>query len=256
MTLRISVSTVSEQDIRLLIVDADPEPALPNTVLTNRVGKVNGNFDFMIGLPLVRKYVDVIVVNDRDNSDSSFTYNGYEKQPLIKRMDSIDMNKNHLRSFVTFMNKFCYNASVLPTNNPNNPRDMYRSDDWRFFIKYLDVIRDYKTGVESSTPARISCDTGLIEVSQKYFVPYTVPMRVATITHEYSHPWLNADPDDESEADINGLLIFRGQGFPKYEAAEAWCQILGDNDTPENIERLAIIMTMLDDYDSGKILFN
>lgn len=251
MTLNISVSTMTEQEVRLVIIDAEQE----NTVLTDRVAFVNGKFDFMIGLPLCRKYVDVVLVNNKDNSDSSFTYNGFKKLPLIKRTDSIDMRRNHLRSFVNFVQKFCYNAGVLRTNDARNDQDFYRSDDWRFFIKYLPVIRDYDTGAEVSTPARISCDTGLIEVSQKDFLQYTVPMRIATVFHEYSHPWVNADPDDESEADINGLLIFRGLGFPKYEAAEAWCTILGENDSPENMQRLAIIMKFLDDYDNNKILF-
>lgn len=253
MTLKITVSTNSEQELRLIIKDANQA----NTILTDRVAKVNGSFDFLIGMPLCRDYVDVIVINESDNgSDSGFIYEGFKKLPLVKRMDVIDFSKYNLSSYIKFIQKFCYNAGVLATNNVNNERDMYHDGNWRFFIKYVPFITDYQTGAEIETPARISVDNGLIEVSQKYFINYTVPMRIACLLHEYSHPFINENPDDESEADLNGLLIYLGLGYPRYEAVEAWCTIFGEYQSDENMERIAIIQQFVEDFDNNKIVFN
>jgi len=252
MTLKITVSTQSEQNIRLIIQDASQV----NTVLTDRTAPVNGTFEWLIGLPLVRDYVDVILVNQSDNdSDRLFTYDGFKKLSLEKRMDVIDFSKYNLSSYIKFIQKFCFNAGVLRTNDPANTQDYYRDENWHFFIKYLPVIRD-ENGMESTTPARISVDNALIEVSQKYFINYTVPMRMACLLHEYSHPFINEDPDDESEADLNGLIIYLGLGYPRYEAAEAWCTIFDDMQTEENMERIAIIAQFIEDFDNNKIVFD
>ncbi len=252
MTLVITVSTKSEQDIRLVIYDSHQA----NTVLTDRIAKVNGTFVFKIGLPLCRKEVDVIVVNAADGSDNGFTYHGFKKESLVRRMDVIDFSKYHLSSYIKFIQKFCYNAGVLRTNEPGNDQDLYHDGGYHFFIRYVPVITDYETGAELTTPARISVDNGLIEISQKDFMGYTVPMRIACLLHEYSHPFINENPDDESEADLNGLIIYLGLGYPRYEGVEAWCSIFDTSQTDENMERIAIIEQFILDFDNNKIVFN
>lgn len=245
-TLQINVATKSPQELRIIIKD----PFQANTVLTDRVALVNGQDQFNIGLPLCREWVDLIIIGK--NGDSSFTYDGKpKKMPLYKRMDIVDLKQKHLRDFITFASKFAYNAGILRTNDPKNPEDLYRSDNWGFFIKYLEVIRDYETGEEIPTPARVD-DNGLIEISKKYYLPMTVPGRLGTKIHEYSHIFLNEDADDESEADVNSLLVFRSLGFPKYEALEVWCSIMEENPTEENMIRLAIIKQCLEDFDNNK----
>jgi hypothetical protein len=251
MTLKISVSTQGEQDITLIVRDSEQS----NTVLTNRGRTINGAYDFYVRMPLVRKYCDIIIVNSADGSDSSFKYLGCEKVHLEKRLDVIDFSTYYLNSYIRFIQKFCYNAGVLRCNNPNDDNDFYRSEDWRFLIKYLPVIVDYQSGEELTTPARISCNTGIIEVSQKYFIDYTVPMRMATLLHEYSHPFVNADPDDESEADLNGLIIYLGLGYPRIEAAEAWCEVFMNSPTDQNQERIRIIKQFIDDFENNKVVF-
>lgn len=253
MTLKITVSTTSQQELRLIVRDSDQV----NTVLTDRLAKVNGTFVFYIGLPLCRKYVDLIIVNYGDNeSDYGFVYHGFKKQGLVKRMDVIDFSNYHLDSYIKFIQKFCYNAGVLRTNNPLNPGDLYKDDGGYFFIRYVPAITDYETGQELTTPARISIDDGLIEVSQRDFINYTVPMRMACLLHEYSHPYVNDNADDESEADLNGLMIYLGLGYPRYEAAEAWCSIFDNCQTDENMERIAIIQQFIKDFDNNKIVFH
>ncbi len=257
MILKVSVATQSKQDIRLIVRDSEQE----YTNLTDRIAEVNGNFDFYVRMPLCRKYVDVEISNENDPSnDSSFTYtgelgSGYETMHLKKRLSVIDFTRYNLNDYIKFIQKFCYNAGVLRTNDINDPDDLYCSDKSFFFIRYLPIIRDYKTGEEVVTPCRIDVETGLIEVSQKYFINYSVPGRIATLLHEFSHPFINKDPDDETEADLNGLIIYLGLGYPRIEAIYVWCQVFEQTDTEENMERLSYIKKFIEDFDSGKMVF-
>ncbi len=252
MTLRIKVSTTSEQVIHVMVQDSTHE----NTVLTDRFATVNGKYNFDIPLVLCKKFVQVFIWCDESpQDDSCFTYEGYDKLALETRFNVIDFKTKNLNEYIRFVHNFCYTAGFIPTNDPNNTKDYYRSSNWNFFIKYLPVITDYESGDELVTPARISVDAPIIEVSQKYFKDYTVPMREATLYHEYSHPFVNSDADNESEADVNGLLIYKGLGFSSVEASECWAQILDDNPTPENEQRWEVIKQLLTDFENKKIVF-
>lgn len=251
MTLKISVETFGMQTLRLIVRDSEQA----NTELTNRTVDINGRYDFFVRMPLCRNYVDIILVNDADGSDSSFKYLGFKKQHLVRRLDVIDFTKYNLNSYIKFVQKFCYNAGVIRTNNRNDSNDFYTSDDWVFFIKYLPIITDYVTGEEIPTPCRISIDNGLIEISQKHFVPATVPGRMASLFHEFAHPHMNLNPDDETEADLNGLIIYLGLGYPRIDAGIAWCDIFMDNPTPENEERMYYIRQFIDDFENNKKIF-
>lgn len=255
MSLIVSVSTAYPQDIHLIIRDSHQA----DTILTDRVLPINGDGYFFVRLPLCRKYVDIILYNDADGSDNGFTYVGCTKEPLEKRLDLVDIdNTFNLQEFIVFLQKFCYNAGILKTNNPNSSKSYYCSkagfgEKPNFYIKYLPVIID-EYGEELTTPARIS-ESGIIEVSQKYFIGYTVPGRVATLLHEYSHIFANENPDDESEADINGLIIYLGLGYPRVEAGEVWCQIFEGYDTPENTQRLNIMFDFIENFENNDTVF-
>lgn len=252
MTLKVLVRTASEQNIRIIVKDSK----MDFTVLMNRYAPVNGDFVFYVNMPLVRNSVDLILVNDADGSDNGFEYLGYEKLPLEKRLDVIDFTTYHLNEFLRFIQKFCYNCGLLEINDPANDKDYYVSEKNHFFIKYLDVITDYETGQPIETPARICVNSGLIEVSKQYFRGYTVPMRMATLLHEYSHPYINTDKDNETEADINGLIIYLGLGYPRIEAAEAWCQIFINYPTDQNVSRIDVIRQFITDFDNNQIVIN
>lgn len=252
MTLVVSVHVDGEQDVRLIVRDSKQ----PDTKLTDRIRTISGDGLFYVRMPLCREWVDVIVTNADGNSDEGITFLGAKKTPLVRRLDIIDYNKAYkLNEFIRFVQKFCYNAGILETNDPNNDKNYYVSGNSNFYIKYLPVIRDYETGQELSTPARVSNDSPIIEVSQAHFLEYTVPMRLCTLFHEYSHPWKNENPDDESEADLNGLIIYLGLGYPRIEAGEAWCNIFMDSDTEENMERIAIIKQFIDNFEEQGVVF-
>lgn len=254
MTLVVSCYVDGEMDVRCIVRDSKQ----PDTKLTDRVRTISGDGLFYIRMPLCREWVDVILTNNDTGDDAGITFNSAKKTPLERRFDIIDFNNSYkLNEFIRFVQRFCYNAGILRTNDPNNDKDFYVSENRNFYIKYLPVIRDYETGMELETPARVSNDSPVIEVSQKHFIGYTVPMRLCTLFHEYSHPWQNTNPDDESEADLNGLIIYLGLGYPRIEAGEAWCEIFMDSASDENIERIAIIKQFIDNFEKeGKVFYN
>ena len=94
---------------------------------------------------------------------------------------------------------------------------------------------------ELRTPARISKSNGRIQVSKKQFDKYTVPMRMAILLHEFAHFYLNENIDDETEADLNGLLIYLGLGYPRIEGYEAFLQVFEGSPTQENKKRYDVI---------------
>jgi hypothetical protein len=162
------------------------------------------------------------------------------KEPLDKKLDVIDFANPLVRSFVNFATRFCYNAGSLPSGT-------YLSDDKKFVIKYLPIIED--DGQEQTTPARIDIDNGTIEISKKHFLDYTVPSRMAILLHEFSHVYLNENVDDEVEADLNGLLIYLGLGYPRIEAFEVFAKTFLTVPSDGNKMRYDKIKAFIDDFE-------
>jgi len=98
------------------------------------------------------------------------------------------------------------------------------------------------------TPARISTSNGRIQISQEAYIPFTVPMRMAILLHEFSHYYLNSDISDEVEADLNALTIYLGLGYPIKEAYAAFGETFIGSPTPLNKSRYDIIDTFIKDY--------
>jgi len=256
----LSGTAQGRQDIRIIVKDSDQA----NTVLTDRYQTVSGDFNFFVRMPLCKKFVDVIMVNDADGSDSTFTYTGYKKLMLERRLIDIDFTSYNLNEYITFIQKFCYNCGTLRVNNAGNDNDFYCSENKNalgiktgkphFHIKYLPSITDAETGEELQTPARIATDGSFIEVSQKYFVGYAVPARIAVLLHEYSHPFVNSDPDDEEEADMNGLFIYLALGYPRIEGGQAWCDVAAVTPTDQNVKRVGNVEQFITDFDKTKMV--
>jgi hypothetical protein len=120
-------------------------------------------------------------------------------------------------------------------------------------IEYLPTIVN-KDGRELTTPARISKVTGRIQVSKKQFDDYTVPMRFAILCHEFSHFYVNEDMDNESEADINGLLIYLGLGYPRIEAFQAFLEVFKDSPSQQNKKRYDRINNFIRNFEKNKMV--
>jgi hypothetical protein len=241
-TLLIKVITNSPQKIRIRVLDAEQ----PNTSFTDRYKTVNGESIFYVRMPVSPKESLVYVYNEANGNlpvgkDNTLEVESITKQPLEKKLDVIDFSNNYIRSFINFSTRFCYNAGSLNSGT-------YVSDDGKFKIQYVPVIKDM--GVEHTTPARIDVDSGLIEVSKKHFLDFTIPNRMAILLHEFSHIFLNNNIDDEIEADINGLLIYLGLGYPRIEAFEVFAKTFIVAPTEQNKERYDKIVNFIDNFEN------
>jgi hypothetical protein len=242
LTLVIKVYTNSAVNIKVKVVDADQ----PNTTFTDRSKIVDGESIFFVRMPVSPQTALVYVYNeDKGNlstgQDSSFEVDSISKEALEKKLDVIDFGNPLVRSFVTFATRFSYNAGSLSSGT-------YVSDDKMFVIKYMPTIED--NGVEQTTPARIELNTGVIEVSKKQFIDFTVPNRMAILLHEFSHVYLNNNADDEVEADLNGLLIYLGLGYPRIEAFEVFASTFMNAPTDQNKIRFDKIKNFIDEFEN------
>lgn len=241
LTLLIKVRTYQPQQIRLRVTDADQ----PNTAFTDRYKTVDGESIFFVRMPVSPKNALVSVYNEANGnlpvgSDNTVEVESITKEALDKKLDVIDFSNPLVRSFVNFATRLSYNAGSLPSGT-------YVSDDKKFVIKYLPIIED--NGVEQSTPARIDIDTGVIEISKRQFIDYTVPNRMAILLHEFSHVYLNDNVDDEVEADLNGLLIYLGVGYPRIEAFEVFAKTFLNAPTEQNKMRYDKIKAFIDNFE-------
>lgn len=251
-TLAVTVKSATgrPESIRIILKDA----TMPNTVFTDRPKTVLDEFTFFIRIPVSGKLAELIIYNERTGnvpakSDHTFEVLNVQKQPLQKKMDVVDFTNPVIRSFVNFATRFCFNAGVLTSG-------MYKSDDEKFRIEYVPTILSKRNGAEMNTPARISKVTGIIQVAQKKFVPMTIPMRMAILMHEFSHYYVNDDINNEIEADLNGLLIYLGLGYPRIEAYQAFVGTFIGTPSLENKKRADVIDKFIKDFENNNLMFN
>ena len=242
MILLIKVRTNDMQTIRIKVEDANQ----PNTFFTDRYKDVEGETIFYVRMPVSGEDVLVYIYNENvgnlaSGEDDSFEVVSITKEQLDKKLDVIDFSNPLIRSFVNFATRFSYNAGSLNSGT-------YVSDDKNFVIRYLPIIED--NGVEQTTPARIDIDTGVIELSKRHFIGYTIPNRMAILLHEFSHVYLNENVDDETEADLNGLLIYLGLGYPRIEAFEVFAKTFMSAPSQENKERFDKIKNFIDNFEN------
>jgi hypothetical protein len=241
LTLVIKVYTHEPTKLRIKVVDEYQ----PNTSFTDRTRVVDGEDVFYVRMPVSPESVLVYVFNDKNgnlesNQDDSFEVESITKESLEKKLDLIDFGNEYIRSFVNFATRFSFNAGSLPSGN-------YTSDDKKFVIKYLPIIQD--GGEEQTTPARIDIDSGEIEISKRQFMDYTIPNRMAILLHEFSHVYINDNIDDEIEADLNGLLIYLGLGYPRIEAFEVFAKTFKNAPTEENKIRFDKLRNFIDNFE-------
>lgn len=241
--MKIHLETRTPQRIRIVAKDAGK----PNTFYVNRSGMVRGKRVFELPMPISPKNLTISVFNQRYgdvNGDRSFRVQKFDVAPL----QTWDINTTKdTEEFVKFARQFSENAGVLSTG-------LYESAWGKYKIKYFDVIRNRKTGAPIPTPARIGNTTGIIEISKKDFIKYTVPMRMIILLHEFSHVYINDDIADETQADLNGLYVYLGKGFPRVEAHKAFLNVFDKADTYENERRYHKIRGYISAFDKGRIV--
>lgn len=248
MCLAVKFSVEKPCRVRIKIYDEEK----PLIVFTNRYRDVRTQDVFYIRMPITSKSVIVSIYDDAIGNlpaekEKNIKIISIDKTPLEKRMDVVDINNPSVAYFVDFAQRFCFNAPYLPTNKT------YKSDNGAIMIEYLDTIVDSK-GNQMTTPSRVSKVTGRIQVSKKEFNGYTVPMMFAILCHEFSHYYVNDNMDNESEADLNGLLIYLGLGYPRIEAYQAFLEVFKDAPNEANKKRFDLIDQFIKDFEKNKMI--
>lgn len=247
LNLKVKVKTDTPQKLRLKVYDASN----PNRVFTNRYKTIKGEESLFVRMPLTPDVAIVEVTPDKGivkkGEKENFEFLSVEKLPLERRIDINDIRDAKVRSFVDFAQRFSFNLDELEANQ------IYTSGDREYYIQLLPTILN-KNKQEMNTPARISRRTGVIQVSKKAFKEMTVPMRLAILLHEFSHFYLNEQMDNEIEADLNGLLIYLGLGYPRIEAYQAFLETFKGVPSQQNKERYDVINKFINDFESMNMI--
>jgi hypothetical protein len=246
--LKIKVKTTMPIKVRLIVYDAGQK----NTEFTNRYMTVDGEKEFVVRMPLSPNTAILSIYNEAKGNlaegvDKTISVVSINKTSLEKRLDLVDFSNPEIGKFVVFAQKFCYNSGILPCKT-------YISSNQMFRIDYLPIIENRKTGEKLTTPARIGISSGKIEISKEAFLKMTVPMRIAILLHEFSHVYVNTNIKDETEADLNGLLIYLSLGYPRIEAYEAFLKTFIGTPTPQNKLRYDIINNFINNFEKTNVV--
>jgi len=221
-TIELSLFSDKNSEFHLIVEDANDD----NIVFTNRTGKLSGSKKYYVRLPISPEEALIEVSSPNNNVE----IDDIRTLDLPTNLDSKYFDNPEVISFVNFAEEFAYNASTLTAG-----KTKYHSDDDLFTIIYLDAI--IVDGEVDPTPARISQKSGIIEVSKKDFLEYTIPMRMAILLHEFSHFYLNEIMEDEIEADRHSLNIYMALGYPRIDAYNVYLDVFANAPTELNKDR-------------------
>ena len=253
-TLKLGIHTASPQRIVIQAYDKNK----PHTYYINRGGEVNGYREFELRFPKSPSLIGIDVFNPavgkfQGTEDTSFALGKYKFDELKTR--PIWLSKND-RVFLNFAEKFSENAGILSATTPTDKYSTYRSANNKFTIDYYDELISKDTGQPVNTPARVNHATGIIEVSKKHFLRYSVSVRMVILLHEYSHkyknPKNNLPIDHEIGADIAALMMYMSRGWSAMEAQSAFLNVFNDANSPENHKRYLIINDFITKYERGE----
>ena len=239
--LKIVVETFSNEKIWIKVRDANRK----NTYYTQRYSFVNGKQSFFVYMPQAPEDALVMVYNSENGlmrNDESFKVLSIKPMPL--KLPPVKASKK-TKAFIKFAQEFSDECGYLSASPQG---DTYKSNNGKFRIDYFDIIRSHQTGKVVRTPARISQVSGKIEVSAEQFRKYTIPMRMAILLHEYSHYYLNKNPSNESEADINGLKLYLQIGYPKIDIYNVFLNVFKRSPSIQNKDRFKKLDKMVKNF--------
>lgn len=245
-TLMFDIQTAFPKKMYIKVADAEK----PNTIFTNRHCKVDAQEGIFVRMPIAPKKAVITIMSEDEiggGQDKNYKVFDAKKLPLKRKLTSFNHANPTIQKFVKFAEQFSAKAGYISAKG-----SIYTSDDGKFRIDYLDDITD-ENGRSIKTPARISRNEGIIEVSKVKFQKYTIPMRMAILLHEFSHFYLNTDMANETEADLNGLLIYLGLGYPRIDAYNVFTQVFSTSANELNANRMRIIDDFIRNFEEKYI---
>lgn len=252
-------STYNPMDIRV-VLNAIPNSTLQTTVydianndrILDRKDVITSPKELILKLPITSSQI-MIEIHNIDNGrlplgkDNSFLCEKIELLPL-KTFD-VDLT-NSDKEFIDFI-------KTISTQLPNIPADgkLRTSPSGKFKIVIFDKLRSY-SGEYLPSPAMIGKETGTIEISKEYMLSLTQSQRIAVLCHEYGHfyknPEMGLDIGNEYGADLNGLTLYLGNGFPIYGYVNAFNRIFDKSSSLQNDQRAILIHKFAKEIYEGK----
>lgn len=236
--LDVKVEVVLPCKVRIAVFN----PNKPNTFYTDRWNIVNKIGEFQVRMPQSSNEVAYIIQAINAPNDNNLRLLSLEKRNLSQHIPCLS-GSSRIKEFIKFAQQFSENLAILDYGT-------YQSDEGNFRIDLFNNIRD--NGKVLSTPARIHNYTGVIEVSKEHFIRYTVPMRMAILCHEFSHYYMNEIQNDEIEADLNGLKMYLGMGYPVIEAHKSFLHVFQNSPSSSNKIRYEYLKAFIDNFDKIK----
>ena len=220
----------------------------PYTTYFETAPIIVGKDVFVVKIPKMPPSVIVELYNEKNgnqNWDKTFRVGKIAVAPIRMNFMITKILDRTVSSFAKFSDEFADNAGIMSAQN-----SVYISPCGRFRIHYKDVIRT-DDGRELRTPARINSKTGIIEISKKYYINYTVPGRKAINWHEFSHIYRNVNHADELEADKNAIMIYLAMGNPTIEAYNVFLKVFNNTPSDTNRARYNALNKFIRDFNSS-----
>lgn len=220
------------------------DPSKPYTHYIRRKAPVDSSRSIQIPLPVSPSTL-LLDVTDKDT--------GTDRGIRVKKVSSKPMPRGDIwaeperHRFMEFAIDFAQKAGYVKPG-------FYPSKNHEFLIHYLPTITD-ETGSELITPARIHRHMPRVQLSQRLFKQFSVPVRVAILAHEGCHYFRNTR--SEKEADLCGIRYYLDYGFPTIEAIYAATQVFlkhPDTISETHINRTRDIEQFIRDYRNNKTL--
>lgn len=192
------------------------DPMYPNTHYFRRKAYVEKRQQrtIQIPLPVTPDELELAVYDKNTGDDAGIDILDFK----IVMMDAPEIWATpEQQRFMEFAIQFAQKAGYTPTGFYDSPRG-------EFLFQYLPSIVD-DFGKELITPARINRKMPRVQISQRLFQTFTIPVRVAILSHEGCHWFLNTR--SEKNADLCGIRHYLDYGFPKIEAVYAATKIFG-----------------------------
>jgi len=216
------------------------DPMYPNTHYFRRKAYLEEGQKrcIKIPLPVTPEELELLVYDKKTRDDLDIIIVDFK---IIPMEDPMIWSTPEQQRFIDFSIQFAQKAGYVPSG-------FYDSPNGEFLFQYLPSIVD-DFGKELITPARIHRQMPRVQISQRLFKTYTIPVRIAILSHEGCHWFLNSR--SETTADLCGIRHYLDYGFPKIEAVYAATKIFNQN--PElvgetQVRRTKDIIQFIDQY--------
>jgi hypothetical protein len=237
LVISLDIATPKKTTVRLIAFDETKR----NTKYMDRIHEFQGSQNFIVRLP---QSPDKLTIEIVSKSGERLQLVNKEVLSLRTQMSTKDFEDKRIGRFVAFAEQFSLRAGYLSIGK-------YEDDSGSYEIQYLDTIRNDQTKKEITTPARISVQTGTVQVSQKIFPTYTIPGRVAILLHEFCHVFKNNDAHSEIEADFHAAQIYCALGYPRVEILKVFAAVFYRADTNLNRLRLEKLIEFVNNFDTN-----